>query len=99
MLSFALALFYKLPAALFSKRRQKEPDLVTIVLRIYSNVGCDNSSFNGLQHIFFPWLNSQCPCIHHTDVAYLVDGCRGTIIIYHDAIHHLWCGLTCTHLN
>src|SRR5690606_16887421 len=56
-------LLSQVATALFGKRWNQQPDNVSVVLRVESNVGIDNRFFYTFQKCFLPGLNDKRPCI------------------------------------
>jgi hypothetical protein len=70
----------------------KQADNNAVILRIDADVGCNDGPFNGLQHVFFPWLDGEGAGIGYADVAYLAQRRGCAVIIYRDAFQHLRVG-------
>src|SRR6476646_4286549 len=94
MFAFTLAFLYQFPATLFSKRRKEEPNLAAVVLRVDPDIRSNNSSFDRLKHIFFPWLNAQCPYIHYINITNLVDRCGRAVVVNNNTVKDLGGSLT-----
>src|SRR5215211_7656379 len=92
--SFSLRSLDQLATPFLGQWGKKETDDHPVVLGIDANIGIDDGPFNGLEHIFFPGLDADGAGVHDADVTYLVNGCRGSIIIHHDAVEHLGVGLS-----
>src|SRR5678809_517154 len=94
MFTFTLAFLYQFPASLFSKRRKEKPYLAAVILRVDPDIRSNYSSLDRLEHIFFPWLNAQCPGIHYINITNLVDRCGGAVVINNNTVKDLGGRLT-----
>ena len=75
MFSLTVALFHEFfPSSFFCKRWQKQPDRVAVILRIDADVGSNDRTFDRLQHILFPGLYWNGPCIQVDTLATWLTG-------------------------
>ncbi len=59
----------------------------------------DDRSLNGLQHVFFPWLNGKCTCIGNRNVANLAYQGGVSVIINNDSINNIRSSFSCSNLQ
>src|SRR5690606_35469664 len=96
VLAFLSNLTNQLLSAFFSKHWNIDDHLLTIILRIESEVCVHDSAFNFRDHVLLPGLNKDCTRVGCCERRNLLKRCHCSVVAYLDAIEHGWISLACT---